>query len=39
MNKTFHLKGENNLATFFYLKKKKTYEFLTLSINFKHWID
>lgn len=38
MNKTFHLKGENNLATFFYLKKN-TYEFLTLSINFKHWID
>lgn len=23
INKTFHLKGENNLATFFYLKKKK----------------
>lgn len=28
MNKTFHLKGENNLATFFYLKKKKPMNFL-----------
>ena len=37
INKTFHLKGENNLATFFYLKKKKkTYEFFTVGIRFEH---